>query len=172
MMLKDFDLISFDAQGGKWIMKRKTIIKTSRFPASEKNVFNKLKSMQTLQYIASPYATFTPINGGGDLNWKEGETFSFHFKLFGVIPFGVHTIKVIDFDEKTYRIYTNESNTYVPIWNHSILLKPLGDDGSQYTDEVEIYAGWKTPFVYLWAKCFYAHRQKKWVKLLSNQGAL
>jgi hypothetical protein len=128
--------------------------------------------MQTLQYIASPYATFTPINGSDELIWKEGETFSFRFKLFGVIPFGIHTIKVIDFDEATYRIYTNESNTHVPIWNHSILLKPLGDNGSQYTDEVEIYAGWKTPFVYLWAKRFYAHRQKKWLKLLNSHGVL
>ena len=36
----------------------------------------------------------------------------------------------------------------------------------KYTDIVEIDAGWKTVFVYLWAVCFYMHRQKKWIKLL------
>ncbi len=149
-------------------MKSKTLIKTSRFPVSEQYIFHKLKSIQTLQYISSPYATFTPINKSDDLVWKAGETFSFRFKLFGVIPFGIRTIKVIGFNEETYQIYTNENNTYVPIWNHRILLKSLGDNGSQYTDEVEIYAGWKTPFVYLWAKSFYTHRQKKWLKLLNN----
>lgn len=153
-------------------MQSKTVIKTSRFPASERNVFNKLKSIQTLQYIASPYATFTPLTESDDFNWKAGETFSFQLKLFGVIPFGIHTIKVIDFNEEAYRIHTTESNAYVPIWNHSIVLKPLGDGASQYTDEVEIYAGWKTPLVYLWAKFFYAHRQKKWLELLSNHEVL
>lgn len=59
--------------------------------------------------------------------------------------------------------------TYVPTWNHRILLKPLGEKESQYTDVVEIYAGWKTPFVCLWAKIFYSHRHKKWLKLLNNK---
>lgn len=152
-------------------MKSKTVIKTSIFPASEKEVFDKLKSIQTLQYIAAPYATFTPVNASDDFTWKVGKTFSFHFKLFGVIPFGVHTINVIDFDEITTRIYTNESNTHVPIWNHTILLEPMDDNRLRYTDKVELYAGWKTPFVTLWAKCFYSHRQKKWLRLLRSQGA-
>ncbi len=153
-------------------MKSKTITKTSRFPASGRDIFNKLKLIQTLLYIASPYATFIPVNKNDDLMWKKGETLSFRFKLFGAIPFGVHTIKVIDFDEETYQIYTNESNTFVPIWNHRIILEPLGENDSQYTDIVEIYAGWKTPFVYLWAKSFYSHRQKKWLKILKNKDAL
>ena len=45
-------------------------------------------------------------------------------------------------------------------------LKPIDHDHTGYTDEVEIHAGWKTPFVCLWAKLFYAHRQRKWIRLL------
>ena len=33
------------------------------------------------------------------------------------------------------------------------------------TDEVEIQAGWKTVFIWLWARAFYTHRQRKWIKL-------
>lgn len=152
-------------------MKSKTVIKTSVFPASAKVVFEKLKAIQTLQYIAAPHATFTPVNESDDFIWKAGKTFSFRFKLFGVIPFGDHTIKVIEFDENTNRIYTNESNPHVPIWNHTITLEPLDDNSLRYTDKVEIYAGWKTPLVTLWARRFYAHRQKKWLTLLRNHGA-
>ncbi len=148
-------------------MKSRTVIKTSVFPSSEKEVFEKLKAIQTLQYIAAPYATFTPVNTSEAFTWKAGKTFSFRFKLFGIIPFGVHTINVIEFDEQTTRIYTKEGNPHVPVWNHLILLKPLDGTSLLYTDEVEIHAGWKTPFVALWAKCFYAHRQKKWLKLLA-----
>lgn len=148
-------------------MKSMNIKKTSVFPASNYVVFEKLKELKTLQHIAYPYAAFSPKNGKNDMQWKEGETFTFDFKLFGFIPFGTHTIKVKEFSETQFSIYTNESNTYVPIWNHRIYLTSINSNSTVYTDEVEINAGWKTVFIYWWANCFYAHRQKKWVKLLS-----
>ena len=37
------------------------VIKTSIFPASKDEVFNKLQKLKLLQYIAWPYATFTPV---------------------------------------------------------------------------------------------------------------
>lgn len=149
-------------------MKKKTVIKTSVFPARKEVIWEKLQHLQTLQYIAYPYATFKPIDGNASLVWKQGEEFMFRFKLFGIIPFGMHEIKVTQFDKETYTIYTNEANTYVPIWNHRIYLKHIDDNHTEYTDEVEIYAGWMTPFVYLWARSFYGHRQKKWLKLLKE----
>lgn len=147
-------------------MKHKTVIKTSVFPANKEAVWDKLQHLKTLQYIAYPYATFKPIGDNSSLVWKQGEKFLFRFKLFGIIPFGVHEISVKQFDKETYTIYTNEANTYVPVWNHRIYLKYIDDNHTQYTDEVEIYAGWKTPFVYLWGKVFYAHRQRKWRKIM------
>ncbi len=57
---------------------------------------------------------------------------------------------------------------YVPVWNHEIILNKIDETKTEYTDIVEIYAGWKTDFVYIWAKLFYAHRQKKWIKILNN----
>ena len=142
-----------------------TVKKTSIFPASREKVFSLLKQLETLQFIASPYASFTSIDDNKEFVWQEGMVFKFKFKLFGIIPYGIHTINVIKFDNE---IYTNESNTHVPIWNHRITLKECNDGKTEYTDEVEIGAGWKTLFIYLWAKCFYSHRQKKWIKLLSK----
>ena len=43
---------------------------------------------------------------------------------------------------------------------------PLDSSHTKYTDKVEILAGWKTPFIWLWANAFYAHRQRKWITLL------
>ncbi len=148
--------------------KRKRIVKrTSVFPASKGKIFKLLQKFEILSRIAYPYITFTPINNSKELLWKAGETFVFKAKLLGFIPFGIHTINVIEFDE-TKRIYTHEKNTYVPIWNHEITLKKLSETETEYTDIVEIYAGWKTYFVYIWAKWFYAHRQRKWMKIINN----
>ena len=96
----------------------KTVKKTSIFPASKKKVFSRLLKLKTLQYIAYPYATFTPMDGA---------------------------------------------------WNHEIILEELQGNRCRYTDKVDIDAGWKTIFVWMWANCFYTHRQKKWIKLLSRK---
>ena len=111
------------------------VVKTSVFPASKEEVFGKLQKLTLLQYIAKPYATFTPV--GEHITIDKG-------------------------------IYTHEGNEYVPIWNHRIELKEIDDKQCLYSDIVEIDAGWKTLFVYLWAKCFYAHRQRRWIKLLKS----
>lgn len=139
--------------------------KTSVFPAKRKAVFAQLQRLETLQFIAMPYASFTPLEQSADFQWRVGNRSSYRFLLFGLIPYGTHTIHIERFDEDV--VQSRESNEHVPIWNHRITLKDLGTS-TEYTDEVEIEAGWKTPFIWLWAKAFYAHRQRKWVKLLKD----
>ena len=140
--------------------------KTSVFPASRESVFARLQRLETLQYIAAPYATFTPVEKSAAFSWQEGETSSYRFKLFGLIPFGVHTIRIERFDQNG--IQSREHNRHVPVWDHLITLEDLGEQ-TRYTDEVEIRAGWKTVFIWLWAKAFYAHRQRKWIRLLQKK---
>ena len=143
------------------------VIKTSIFPASKEKVFGKLQRLELLQHIAKPYANFTPVNERITV-WEPGKSSAYKLKLFGVIPFGTHTINVLSFDMDD-GIYTHEGNEHVPVWNHRIVLNGLPDDHCLYTDIVEIKAGWKTLFIYLWAKCFYSHRQKRWIKLLKKK---
>lgn len=149
------------------IMKTKVVYVKSTFPSDIDSVFKLLTDVKTLQYIASPYASFKIIGEDKELVWKEGQTFSFLFKMFCFIPYGTHTIKVINFNKDG--IYTNESNTNVPIWNHRIKLIDNGNGTTDYSDEVEIGAGWKTFIVWLWANCFYKHRQRKWLKLIKTR---
>ena len=142
----------------------KTVCKTSVFPASRDIVFSKLQELKTLQYIAAPYATFTPTDSKNPV-WTVGSTTSYRFRLFGIIPFGTHVIHIERFDMDM--VMSKEQNEHVPIWNHTIYLKEQGNQ-TEYTDKVDIDAGWKTPFIYLWAKAFYAHRQRKWIRMLET----
>lgn len=147
----------------------KTVMKMSVFPAEVHVIWEKLQRLSSLQYIASPYASFRPVEGKGALIWREGEFFSLHFRLFRVIPLGVHTIRIITFDQKNFTIVSNESNRHVPVWNHRIILESIDVRHKKYTDQVEIEAGWKTLIVYAWAKRFYTHRQRKWIRLLKSE---
>ena len=116
-----------------------------------------------MQYIAAPYASFVPVNESTDIVWQVGSTSSYRFRLFGFIPFGTHTICIERFDIDV--IQSREHNEHVPVWDHRITLRDV-DGQTEYTDEVNIKAGWKTPFIWIWAKMFYSHRQRKWIKLL------
>ena len=140
--------------------------KSSVFPAPREEVFTRLQRLETLQYIAAPYATFTSVENNNDFSWKEGAISSYHFRLFGFIPLGIHTIRIERFDQSG--IQSREHNKHVPVWDHLIILEDLGNQ-TKYTDEVEIHAGWKTVIIWLWAKAFYAHRQRKWIRLLKKQ---
>ena len=140
--------------------------KTSVFPASRNTVFQKLQQLETLQFIARPYAAFEPVNNGKHI-WTVGSTSAYRFRLFGVIPFGTHTIHILRFDPDG--VSSHEGNEHVPVWNHEIWLVEKDENHTQYTDRVEIHAGWKTALIWLWARAFYAHRQKKWIRLLKRK---
>ena len=139
--------------------------KTSVFPADRNTVFQKLQQLKTLQTIAKPYACFEPI-GEAVSTWTVGSTSSYRFRLFGLIPFGTHTIRIVRFDPEG--VSGQEGNEHVPVWNHDIRMEPIDANHTRYTDRVEIKAGWKTVLVWLWANAFYAHRQRKWIKLLQK----
>lgn len=139
--------------------------KTSVFPAGRDAVFQKLQKLETLQYIAWPFATFEPVDNAVP-TWTVGGTFSYRFRLFGVIPFGTHTIHIVRFDPESIR--SREANEHVPVWNHDIIMEPVDANHTEYTDRVEIRAGWKTAFIWVWANAFYAHRQRRWIRLLRD----
>jgi hypothetical protein len=141
------------------LVKISTVLK-----ANKETIYEKLQQISTLQFICRPMARFTPLND--DLIWKRGKTFNLSLSIMG-ISFGTHTIKVEDF--RIEKIATSESNKYVPVWKHNISLEQLDDMRTKYTDIVEIHAGIKTPFIWLWANLFYLHRQKKWELLLTKQ---
>ncbi len=139
--------------------------KSSVFPASRDVVFEKLQRLETLQTIAKPYASFEPV-GAVDPIWTVGSTSAYRFRLFGVIPFGTHTIRILRFDPEG--VSSHEGNEHVQVWNHDITMIPLDSSHTKYTDRVEIRAGWKTPLIWLWANAFYSHRQRKWINLLEK----
>ena len=147
--------------------KKMIVQKTSVFPSSRDRIFQKLRQLETLQYIARPYASFEPVGEGAPV-WEAGSTSSYHFRLFCFIPFGTHTIHIVSFDPDLVR--SREKNEHVPVWNHDITMEVIGKDRTRYTDRVEIQAGWKTVLIWLWARAFYAHRQRKWMALLENAG--
>lgn len=140
---------------------------SSVFHAGADRIWTMLCDVNTLRQIARPYAYFTQTSGTTDFH--EGGDYAFVMRVFGVLPLGVHSIHIDKWSRSDGVIHSQEHNRYVPVWNHTIRLNEIDSDRTHYTDTVEIEAGWKTPFVGLWARLFYRHRQRKWRRILKSR---
>jgi hypothetical protein len=150
----------------------KTISISSVFPASAEEIWKRLLHVDTLKAITKPMMTFTPVEGAAENPaWREGGVYSFKIRAFGVLPIGDrHSIEVKRIDSEHFIIQTQERNETVTVWNHRIVLTPLSNGHTRYTDIVQIYAGRLTPAIVWWSRMFYRHRQRKWVALLHGEG--
>jgi hypothetical protein len=152
--------------------KTRTLTISSIFPVMADTVWTLLTRVETLRYIAFPYAVFSSADSGDadaeKAAWQEGETLRFKLRIFGFFPVGVHTIFLETMNLGTYTVVSREHDNLVPVWNHTITIEPRGDDSCVYTDTVEFDAGFLTGVVSLWGAAFYRHRQKRWIKLLCS----
>ena len=55
----------------------------------------------------------------------------------------------------------------IKVWDHKIILQDF-HGMTRYTDVVEVHAGPLTPAAYLFAKAFYAHRQRRLRRLVAS----
>lgn len=145
----------------------RTLSVTSVFPAAPAEVWRRLIRIETLRYIASPLLTFTSVGDAG-MEWQAGETVRFHLRLLGILPLGLHTVLLETVDPAAYMMQTREHSRLLPVWNHKITIERIDEGSSRYTDTLELAAGWRTDFVYLFAKIFFRHRHRRWRRLLKR----
>ncbi|MEL7609305.1 MAG: hypothetical protein AAGU74_07345 [Bacillota bacterium] len=147
--------------------KLKTLSVTSLFPAAPDVIWRRLIRIETLQYVASPLLMFEPASHE-DAVWRAGETAQFLLRLLDILPLGLHTLRLETVDHATYTVQTRESSRLLPVWNHRITIEPMGSGSSFYTDTVQIGAGRRTSFIHLFARVFFRHRHRRWLKLLKG----
>ena len=141
-----------------------TIRITTTLPATPEAVWRRLSQVDTLRYIARPYAYFTPLEPM--TQWAQGAAYVLSLRVFGLLPLGRHHIRVVRWDQDALEILTHEHNRFVKTWNHAITLEALPDGRTRFTDAVTLDAGAFTGLARLWSIAFYRHRQRKWRKLL------
>ncbi len=132
-------------------------------------MWQKLQYVSSLQYVASPILIFkaaeeSPLSG----KWLTGILYDFHLFLFGIIPLGRHSIKLVEINEQEYIIRSDEHGNVVKRWRHTIKITEKDSGITYYMDEVEIDAGMATFFIWLFAFLFYSYRQYRWQKILAK----
>jgi len=134
-------------------------------------VWQALQRPATLVYVSRGWLSFRPIDPPAlPERWPEtGGTYRVGLTVYGVLPFGQQTLGVEfpEIDPPRRAVRDNGHGSLIRVWDHWILLEPAGD-ATRYTDRLRVEAGALTLPVTLWAKGFYAHRQRRWRRLVEN----
>jgi len=133
-------------------------------------VWEALQRPATLVYVSRGWLSFRPVDPPTlPERWpQDGGDFEVALTAFGILPIGRQVIGMSRSDDPgpARVIRDNGRGTLVRVWDHRITLMPEGSDATRYTDSLRIEAGWLTPLVVIWARGFYAHRQRRWHKLI------
>lgn len=143
----------------------------TNLPATPADCAAAVMTPALLHHVAAPLVRFEPVQSAAwPARWTPGP-FPVRLKLFGLLPLGEQTID-ISFPSAApgcFALRDNGHSRLIPRWDHLITIE-AADGGTRYTDRVEIEADWRTPFVWLFARLFYAHRQRRWRRLVAQGG--
>lgn len=142
----------------------------TQLPCPLAKVIAQVRTPRLLRQVASPLLSFSPLDPAEFPDtWSEG-TYWVKLKLFGVLPIGRQAIVTTYPQTENAQAFMLRDNGYSPLinkWDHLITAQEVSG-GTLYRDRVTIDAGILTPFVWLFARLFYAHRQRRWAVLAAN----
>lgn len=97
--------------------------------------------------------------------WRTGERLDTRLLLFGVLPFSVHDMEILEVDGDEHVLRTNERGGLLRRWDHEIVVTPLTATSCRYEDTVAVDAGVLTAAVAVIASGFFRLRQRRWRQL-------
>lgn len=143
---------------------------STKFACTENELWQQIRKPKSLQFVASPILSFIPVELGVlDDEWEVGQNYRLKLYFLKLVPLGHHTIHLTKIDRDENAISSRETGLLARVWNHNIFFKEIAPKLVSYTDEIEIQAGWLTPFIWMFAHVFYRHRQRRWKVLLKQE---
>jgi len=144
---------------------------SNQFSCTETELWRRIIEPRSLQFVASPLLTFTPIEADAlEGEWQVGRDYPLQLYFMRFIPLGRHTIRLVTIDRSTNTILSEERGSLARVWNHRIHFQQVAPGKLAYEDEIEIRAGVLTPLIWAFAHLFYRHRQRRWKVLLRSDG--
>ena len=146
----------------------RTVELSTYLAAPPEVVWDHVQTPRLLHYVARGLLRFVPRGRPFPARWHEGE-FRTWMLLFGFLPIGWQAIG-IELPVQPAGRFVVRDNGYGPLirrWDHWIEITPEGA-GTRYVDRVHIEAGLLTPLIWGFARLFYAHRQRRWRKLVAS----
>jgi hypothetical protein len=145
------------------------ITQTTLLAISAEEAFRHVRTSALLEYVAAPVMRFTLLEPAAlPTEWEEAR-YKVGLRLFGFLPIGHQWIvtSAPNGEKPPLILRDNGHSPMIRKWDHWIFIEPLSASSCRYIDRVNVEAGILTPGVWLFAKLFYAHRQRRWQKLVA-----
>jgi hypothetical protein len=149
---------------GPHTMDALTLTRTTDLDAPAPAVWDAVCTPTAFRTVTRGLLRYPPVERRADA-WREGETMSGRLWLIGVLPLSRHTIRFDRIDPARLTLTSDEHGGLIRSWVHDIVLEPLDEHRTRYTDRVRIDAGWATLPVTAFAWLFYRIRQARWRRL-------
>lgn len=140
---------------------------SSTLPASQAEVWRRLKQTKTLFYVSRPWVVFANTSLFPE-EWSTGHDVITKVRPFGLGKGSRYHIHIERVFEKQHTILTREQGGPIKTWNHTMEVARVDSEHCQYTDTVEVKAGALTPVLWLYVQLYYRHRHRCWRKLLAR----
>ena len=142
---------------------------SSNLPCGLQQARAAVKTLGLLNYVAAPIMKFESVELFDEHKALEARPYVMNMKLFGMLPLGLHTMDFSYHDtHNSFLMRDNGSSRLCKKWDHKMRFKEA-EEGVNYSDSADIGAGVLTPIVWLFALCFYKHRQRRWKRIANNE---
>jgi hypothetical protein len=124
-----------------------------------------------MRHVAAPLLRFDLLSPSTwPAQWVDRGQYRVAIRLFGLIPMGWQEIRthIARAEAQRYEFEDRGFGMLVKLWHHRIVLQADGEHMTRYTDQVEVRAGWLTPFAVAFAWGFYRWRQYRWHRLIAR----
>ena len=130
-------------------------------------VWIEVQKPKLLLYVARPLIAFRPVAPSSFPERWEVRDYVVSMAWHDIVPLGRQTIRISypNAPDGSKQMRDNGRSPMLRRWDHLITLEPEGS-GTRYTDRVEIEAGVVTPPIASFAESFFAHRHRRWRKLV------
>ena len=117
------------------------------------------KDVSRLDQVSRPLLSLNLLPQA-ESTWREGGVYRFEIKIFCLIPWAVHEVRMVRYCDQTYTFETDESGGPIKVWKHTHQVLPLDPVRSICRDEIEIQAGVFSPLVWIIAQALYRKRHR------------
>lgn len=139
----------------------------SELPTGADDVWAALQLPSTMAYVCRGVVGF-PALAGRTEPFHQGERGAGWIRLFHVLPLHRHRIEVVELDQATRTVRTQEHGGLLRSWRHTLHVAPITPTRCRYSDAVEIDAGALTPLVVGFTRVLFGYRHRRWQRLVRS----
>lgn len=149
-------------------MRMKTVYLETELPTDADRVWGAMQYAGTFLYLCRGLFGIPALVGRTE-PMRVGELGTAWLWVLHLIPLYRHTIHVVEIDEQSRTVRTNEYGGILRTWNHTLHVEPVADGRCRYSDSIDVDAGVLSTLAARGATAIFRYRQRRWHKLVVKQ---